>query len=270
LIVRCEVIKQACDRPPGSAFRQLWTLQSLSQSIAASTGWKLGRSEIGRILRCEGIRPHQVRMWLHSPDPDFRRKVSAVCALYTKPPDGDIVLCIDEKPGMQALERLHPTRYSRVGQVNRREFEYIRHGTSTLIAAFNTRTGEVFGQCRRRTAEGLLSFMTAIAKRHPTGVIHVVWDNLNIHHGKRWRQFNERHGWRFRFVHTPLHASWVNQVELWFGILQRRLLKHGSFRSSAELEHTVLGFVRHWNRIEAHPFHWTFRSLRKKVQRLAA
>jgi transposase len=209
-------------------------------------------------------------MWLHSPDPDFAPKVEAICDLYVDPPVGATVLCIDEKPGMLARERVHPTYYSHASRAIRYEFEYRRHGTSTLIAAFNTRTGEVFGQCRRRTAKGLVRFMDALAKQYPTGQIYIIWDNLNIHKGKRWREFNERHGNRFHFLHTPLHASWVNQIELWFSILQRRLLKHASFRCIDELNHAVLGFIRHWNRIEAHPFHWTFRGLSKRVQQLAA
>lgn len=268
--VRCEVIKQACDRPKATTFRQVWTLQSLSESVAATTGWQLSRSEISRILSCEGIRPHQVRMWLHSPDPDFAPKVEAICELYVDPPAGATVLCIDEKPGMQALERVHPTHYSHASRAVRYEFEYRRRGTSTLIAAFNTQTGKVFGQCRRRTAKGLLGFMDALAKQYPTGPIYIIWDNLNIHTGKRWQEFNERHGNRFHFLHTPLHASWVNQIELWFSILQRRVLKHASFRSVDELNHAVLGFIRLWNRNEAHPFHWTFRGSSKKVQQLAA
>jgi transposase len=268
--VRCEVIKQACDRPKDTTFRQIWTLESLSQSVAATTEWKLSRSEISRILSCEGIRPHQVRMWLHSPDPDFTPKVGAICDVYLNPPAGATVLCIDEKPGMQALERLHPTHYSCVSRAVRHEFEYRRHGTSTLIAAFNTRTGKVFGQCRRRTAKGLVSFMEALAKQYPTGPIYVIWDNLNIHKGKRWHEFNERHGSRFHFLHTPLHASWVNQIELWFSILQRRVLKHASFCCIDELNRAVLGFIKHWNRIEAHPFHWTFRGTCRTVQQLAA
>jgi len=134
---------------------------------------------------CDGLRPHRVRMWLHSPDPEFARKVREVCALYRTPPEGARVLCIDEKPGMQALERVHPTSYSRAGCAVRYEFEYLRHGTHTLIAAFDVGTGEVFGQCRRRTAKGLMAFMETLAKRYPTGVIYIVWDNLNIHHGPR-------------------------------------------------------------------------------------
>lgn len=215
-------------------------------------------SEIGRTLGCVGLRPHRVRMWLHSPDPDFRQKAARVCALYTDPPRGSTVLCVDEKPGMQALSRRHPTRFAEEAGCVKYEFEYRRHGTSTLIASFNVRTGEVYGHLRRRTAKGVVAFMESIAKRHPRGPVYVIWDNLNVHTGKRWEDFNARHRGRFRFVHTPLHASWVNQVEIWFSLLARRALKHVSFRSKAELEAAVRAFIRAWNQ-RARPFNWTFR-----------
>jgi transposase len=272
--VRCEVIRLACERPDGPAhgkrakrlaFEQVWTFRSLRDRVAKETKVSLSLSEVGRILHCEGLRPHRVRMWLHSSDPDFAGKVCQICTLYTSPPPGAIVLCVDEKPGMQSLEYLYPTHYARVGQEVRREFEYKRHGTSTLIAAFDVRTGEVFARCRRRTAKGLLAFMEALAQYYPSSTIYVVWDNLNIHKGTRWQDFNARHGHRFHFVYTPKHASWVNQIEVWFSILQRRVLKHASFATRDALKRAVLAFVRHWNRHEAHPFRWTFRGFRTKV-----
>jgi transposase len=273
LAIRCEVIRLACDRPEGCKipFRDRWTVGSLRQCVADQIGWQLSETEIRRILHDEQLRPHRVRMWLHSPDPDFRRKVRAVCNLYCNPPKRATVLCIDEKTGMQALERAYPFRPALPGRDGRAEFEYARHGTRTLIAAFDTQTGHVFAHCRQKRREkDLMRFMEALAKRYPTGRVYVVWDNLNIHHGERWKKFNRRHRGRFRFVHTPLHASWVNQVEIWFSILQRRVLKHGSFVSAAELTARVLGFVRHWNRHEAHPFRWTFRGRRWSVGQRAA
>ncbi len=258
---RCEIVSLACSLPSHHLRKPApatWTRALLAETLLRRTGIKLSVSEIGRTLRCVGLRPHRVRMWLHSPDPDFRPKVERVCALYTSPPRGATVLCIDEKPGMQALSRRHPTRYEESARAVKYEFEYKRHGTSTLIAAFNVRTGEVYGHLRRRTATGLIAFMESIAKRHPKGPVYVVWDNLNIHTGKRWEAFNARHRGRFRFVHTPLHASWVNQVEIWFSILARRALKHVSFACKAELEDAVRAFIRLWNR-EARPFNWTFR-----------
>lgn len=261
--VRCELLKLACDRPEKERFQDIWTLQGLVDALVDLTGYRLSRSEVGRILRAEEIRPHRVRMWLHSPDPNFAPKVKRICALYTKPPPGATVVSVDEKP-MQALDRKHATRHPGRGRSNVRfEYEYIRHGTRALIGAFNIATGEVLGRVyRRRSAKNLVSLMEQVAKWCPTGEVYVIWDNLNIHYDgkdKRWTRFNERHGGRFHFVYTPLHASWVNQIEIWFSILQRRVLQHGCFASGDDLADRVLDFIDHYNCCEAHPFRWTFR-----------
>ena len=261
--VRCELVKIACKRPadrPKAPLGEVWTREKLQAELRAETGWTLSLSEITRTLHCDGLRPHHVRLWLHSPDPEFRPKVERICSLYLNPPPGATVLSVDEKTGMQALEHKYPMHIVRGGGV-RREFEYVRHGTSTLLAAFNVRTGEVFGRCRRRTAAGLVEFLEELARKYPSGAVYIVWDNLNIHYDgrdARWTRFNERHGSRFHFVYTPKHASWVNQVEIWFSILARRVLKHASFPDRSILEAAVRDFIRQWNR-NAHPFRWTFR-----------
>lgn len=276
LATRCEVVKLACQRPEGSKarFREIWTLDSLQEAVREETGFDLSRSEIQRILNAEHLRPHRIRLWLHSPDPEFQSKVERICRLYLEPPEGATVLCVDEKSGIQALERRYPTQSPCRGQPGRFEFEYRRHGTRTLLAAFETRTGHVVGCCRAsRTASDLLAFMEIVAEHYPTGPVYVIWDNLNIHHGERWEVFNRQHGERFHFVYTPLHASWVNQIEIWFGLLQRRILRYGSFSSPEKLETSLLGFVDHWNTFEAHPWKWTFRgqsAIKPDAQRLAA
>jgi transposase len=262
--VRLELVKIACNQPDKKKvpFRTIWTLKTIGQALHEATGYRLSDSEVRRILVADGLRPHHVRMWLHSPDPDFRPKVRTICGLYVSAPQpGETILCIDEKTGMQALQHKHPLKIPIVGRVGRREFEYVRHGTRTLYAAFNPHTGEVFGQCSiRRREVDLMRFMEAVAERYPTGRVTIIWDNLNIHHGAaRWEKFNRQHGGRFRFVFTPLHASWVNQVEIWFGLLHRRVLKLNSFRDAAELEDAVHGYIQHWNDYEAHPFQWKFR-----------
>jgi transposase len=151
----------------------------------------------------------------------------------------------------------------------------VRHGTKTLIAALDVASGKVFGQVRSgRTADDLVAFMEALARKHPTKKIIVVWDNLNIHFdGKtaRWTEFNRRHGGRFAFVNTRIHASWVNQIEIWFSILQRRVIKRASFRSGDELTWRILGFIGRYNRVDAKPFRWTFRgTFRGSARRRAA
>ena len=126
-----------------------------------------------RILGVADLRPHKVRYWLHSPDPDFRSKVARICKLYLSPPAGAAVVCVDEKTCIQALERKNPARPAAPGREGRQEFEYRRHGTRALIAAFDVRTGEVFGQLReRRTAEDLRQFMEALARRYPRGPVY--------------------------------------------------------------------------------------------------
>lgn len=273
---RCEVTKLACSdpkqpyapkstsgesskpyRPP--AFRDVWTQAALVETLTLG-GIRISRSEVGRILRAEGLRPHRMRLWLHSPDPLFRPKVEAICRLYTAPPAGATVLSFDEKTCIQALERVHRSQLPGRGTKGKYEFGYKRHGVVTLLAALNVHSGELFAQCRdRRTAKDLLEFMEAVAVQYPTGDVYIVWDNLNVHRGPRWAEFNAKHGNRFHFVYTPLHASWVNQVEIWFSILQRRILRFGDFPTRAALQARIEGFINHWNRREAHPFCWKFR-----------
>jgi len=270
--VRCKLIELACDRPDDEAvpFRVLWTYGALADALEEETGWRLSISEVGRTLRFSEIRPHRVKQWLKCSDPDFTAKAKRVCDLYLEPPEGAIVVSVDEKP-MQVLERIHPTHLDRRDASVRYEYEYKRHGTQVLLAAFDVRTGRVFGRVvRKRTAKALVAFMNALARRYPQRPVYVVWDNLNIHYdGKdgRWTRFNERHGHRFHFIYTPKHASWMNQVEIWFSILHRRVLKYGSFDSPSAQKAQVEGYIRHWNRHERHPFRWTWRTDRRKNRR---
>lgn len=268
LVVRCELIKLACKRPTDelAPFHDVWTHKALANALEIVTGWRLSVSEVGRILRFRQLRPHHVRMWLYSGDLNFREKADRVCQLYLHPPEGAHVICVDEKP-MQALERKHPTETGPDGTV-RYEYEYIRNGTCCLLGAFDTQTGQVFGRVvPERSAEETVAYMEMIAKRYPHGEVYVIWDNLNTHYdgpSKRWTEFNARHGNRFHFVYTPKHASWMNQIEVWFSIFHRRVLRYGSFDGTKELAWRVHLFIHHWNEHEAHPFRWTWRS--DKVQ----
>jgi transposase len=241
--------------------RTTWSQQTLADVVSRDLGCSMSRSEVCRTLQAIGLAPHRYRKWVHSPDRAFRAKAAAICDLYCQPPANATVLCVDEKPGMQALERRFPTQTSLSG-LAREEFEYIRHGTQVLLAALDVRSGEVIGEvCAKRTAANLVAFMERLAKRYPRGPIIVIWDNLNIHYDgkdRRWTRFNARHGHRFSFVYTPKHASWLNQIEIWFSILQRQLLRHGSFCSTAELGQRILHFIDDYRR-RAKPFRWTFR-----------
>ena len=268
-VSRCVLLSLACAKPAeaGVAFRETWTVDALVEAInahqRAERGRLLSRTSVLRVLNDADFRPHRMRLWLHSPDPAFREKVTEICNLYLRPSPGATVLCIDEKTGMQALGRKHPSRPPEPGRDGRQDYEYIRRGTRALIAAFNPHTGDVFGQVRRRrTADDLVAFMEGIAERHPTGEVHIVWDNLNIHFDgsdARWTRFNQRHRHRFHFHYTPIHASWVNQVKIFFGILHKRLLRYAVYSNVAALEEAIRRFLGHWNTYEAHPFRWTFK-----------
>jgi transposase len=273
LATRLELIKLACAAPPPRRGRSQWSYAALRAQLYRTTRVFLSKSEIGRILRNAELRPHRMKLWLHSPDPEFREKAARVCRLYVNPPAGVTVLCVDEKTQIQALRRRFPGRRPEPGKGGRFEFEYRRGGVLALLGAFNVATGEVFAQCRQhRGAADLLAFMDALAAQYPTGVVYVVWDNLDIHRdGKdgRWKAFNARHGNRFRFVFTPKHASWLNQIEIWFSILQRRVIRYGDFVDVNDLATKILAFIREWNRSEAHPFRWTFRGRFREDQRTA-
>lgn len=256
---RLQLLALACE-PAEEQGRATPTLDELCER-AAERGvvQRISRSHLQRILQAGDMRPHRVRQWLHSPDPQFREKVNAICELYRQAPKGAVVLSIDEKTGIQAIERKHADREPQPQRARRREFEYIRHGTQALIAALDVHSGRVLGRCTdRRTQDDLVAFMQEVARAYPKGAVHVIWDNLNTHRAQAvWDQFNARHGGRFVFHFTPLHASWVNQIELLFGIYSRRVLRHASHTSTAHLRQRTEAFIAQRNG-SPKPFKWTF------------
>jgi len=258
---RCEVIKIACSHPSDwkISTRNIWTLGELQNVLETETGWKISEMEISRILRDSEIRPHRLKYWLHSPDPEFKEKMRRICELYCDPPKGATVVCVDEKTGIQALGRKHQMKLPTKGKAGKFEFEYIRHGTTSLLGLFEVKTGKAFGMCNpTRTTEDTLAFMEMAAK-HYKGTVYVIWDNLNTHSGTQWENFINKYGDRIHFVFTPLHASWLNQIEIWFGILSQRVIRYGVFSSVEDLIIRIEAFIRRWNEKEAHPFRWKFR-----------
>lgn len=161
------------------------------------------------------------------------------------------VWCVDEKSGVQAVER---KKWKKKRQT-RLETDYKRHGTANLFAAFNVHTGEVFAKATlRRTQQDVNEFIEELAKKNIGKKIYVIWDNLNTHLANKFQKFRDQ----IEFVYTPKHASWVNQVEIWFGILHRKTIKNMSFKSPFDLCSKMMLFVRNWNE-RAHPFKWKFR-----------
>lgn len=262
---RLELVALACD-PAEENGRTTPTLDELlERSKERGVVECISRSHLHRILQDADLRPHRVRMWLHSPDPAFREKVNEICNLYHRAPKGSVVLSIDEKTGMQATERKHLDRPPQPGRIRRQEFEYVRHGTQALIAALDVHSGRTLAACGdTRTQADLLTFMEQVAKAYPDIPVHVIWDNLNTHRASVWTSFNEKHGGRFHFHFTPLHASWVNQVELLFGIFSKRVLRNASHTSKGHLKDRTLGWFALRNETPL-PFAWSFKGYHLKT-----
>ena len=265
-IERHQVVAAACQSPTAFGLsRNIWTRQSLADAVVeAGHVRSISPSTVSEILDEAEIRPHRVKAWCHSKDPDFQKKMRAIVKLYTRRPKGQPVLCIDEKTGMQALSRSRALKPGAPGRAARQDFEYRRNGTRCLFACFNIATGKVLGRCTvQRRRVDFLSFMDLVAAHYRQKRVHVVLDNLNTHHDTRQGAFisdwNREHGGRFVFHYTPTHGSWLNQVELWFGIMTRRVLRYGNFHDPDELVDAVEGFRADWNANEAHPFRWTYR-----------
>jgi transposase len=265
---RHQVIATACRAPAEFGFeRVLWDHATLAIAVmSAGLVRSISSRTVGRILEDAEIKPHRVKMWCHSDDPAYQEKMRAIVDLYINLRKGEPVLSIDEKTGMQALSRRRPLQPATSRRDARFDFEYKRNGTRCLFACFNVGTGRVHGQCTtQRKRVDFLSFMDQIASAYRQRRVHVVLDNLNTHRdtkqGAFMTEWNNRHGGRFVFHYTPTHGSWLNQVELWFCILNRRILRYGNFHSPDELVTAVMAFIRAWNETEAHPFRWTYEGL---------
>jgi transposase len=227
----------------------------------------ISASQVGRILADLDLKPHLVRGWLTRPDdPDFAERAVDVCGLYLHHPgDNALVLSVDEKTAIPARSRRHPTKRCQPGLVERQEFEYRRHGTACLMAALNVHTGEILAtDAVRNDADNFIAFLAQIDQSTPNDlVVHLVLDNGASHIARKTKAWLADHP-RFVVHHTPKHASWLNQVELFFSILSRKLLRRGEFASRDELVARIMAFIHEHNRT-ARPFAWTYDGTPLKV-----
>ena len=240
-----------------------WSHASLAEALAED-GVTISASYVGRMLKAMDLKPHLVRGWLNRKDsPEFWERAADVCGLYLNPPLGALVLSVDEKTAIAARSRKHPTQPVEPGQPERREFEYRRHGTASLLAALDVTTGEVVAtDIPRADSRHFIDFLEDIDAANPLELtIHLVVDNGSSHVSKATRAWLAEHP-RFVVHYTPKHASWLNQVELVFSILTRKLLKRGEFSSREDLVDKVLAFIDKRNE-DARPFAWKYDAKRK-------
>jgi len=244
-----KAIKKTLEERPRNATH--WSTRSLAEAVGMS------RSTIHRIWSAFGLQPHRFETFKLSRDPNFTAKVRDIVGLYLNPPDRALVLCVDEKSQIQALDRTQPLLPMRPGQVERRTHDYVRHGTTSLFAALDIKTGSVIGKTfrRHRTTE-FRKFLDTIDASVPSDLdVHVVLDNYGTHKTeviKRWLLKRPR----FHFHFTPTSASWLNLVERWFAKLTDQRIRRGTFTSTAQLEAAIRAYLDE-NNESPRPFVWS-------------
>jgi transposase len=268
--VAIHLVKIACERPD-EVGRSLshWDCAELARQVVADgVVDSISPQTVQRILASHKLKPWRKHLWLSSDvprDADFRKRVRNICTLYTrKLALQEMVLCVDEKTSLQPRTRQSPTLPAQPGMPVRVEHEYERKGALNLFAAFDTRTGKVYAHtAERKRQKEFIEFLEKLDHELPEHVtkVHLVMDNLRMHTGKQVQAWLEKHP-RFQFHHPPVHCSWMNQVEQWFSILQRKRLAIADFADKAHLAERLHTFVKEWNQ-HAHPFHWTRKSVAK-------
>jgi transposase/transposase-like protein len=230
-----------------------------------ATALGLSKSTVQRIWAHARLKPHRLERYMASNDPDFEAKAADIIGLYIKPPQHAAVFCVDEKTAIQALDRLDPVLPLSPGRAARHGFEYYRHGTLSLYAALDVKTGKVDGKtAHRHTSAEFISFLTDLVEKTKWArEIHIVLDNLSAHKTKAVEQFLQDHP-KVRFHFTPTYSSWLNQVELWFGKIQRDVIARGVFSSVADLARKIRKYIRAYAK-SAKPFRWTYTDLSRRI-----
>jgi transposase len=303
----CSLIALACETPEDHG-RPIthWTARELKdQAVREGLVPSISVRHLNRLLAAVDLQPHRCRYWLNvKADPQKDDKIRAICQVYQQAPDaarrGALTFSVDEMTGIQALARIAPDHPMQPGQPLRREFEYERHGTLCLLAGLNVAEGKVTALCRpTRTETDFVDLVDRLVQTQPkASQVVLVLDNLNTHQSESLVRYVARDAalpesllgtkgkagilqtqesrarflsdpsHRIRFCYTPKHASWMNQIEIWFGILARKVIRRGHFASLADLQHKLEAFVDYFNRTMAKPFKWTYQG--KPLQGLPA
>jgi len=236
--------------PDGSTH---WSSRKLARHL------RISHMMVARVWQRAGLKPHRIDRYLASDDPDFETKAADIIGLYVKPPQHAAVFCVDEKTAIQALDRLAPVLPLSPGRLERHGFEYYRHGTLSLYAALNTKSGEVVGKtAARHTSQEFVAFLAELVANQPRGKeIHLIADNLPAHKTKRVEQFLAAHP-KVHLHYTPTYSSWLNQVENWFAKIERDVIARGVFTSVKDLARKLKCYIGRYNHAPK-PIKWTYR-----------
>ncbi len=258
-----QLINRALQKKPDNA--GAWSVRLMAEAEQVS------KSTVQRWFNLFGIKPHLSETFKLSSDPFFVEKVRDITALYLNPPDNAMVLCVDEKSQIQALDRTQPVLPLGLGYAEGYTHDYVRHGTTTLFAALDVANGKVIGKCyRRHRHQEFLAFLRLIDKETPPELdLHLVIDNYATHKHPKVRAWLAQRP-RYHLHFTPTSASWLNQVERWFGLITQRAVRRGTFRNVGQLVDTISEFITHHN-AGANPFIWvaTAESIYEKLERLS-
>src|SRR3954464_3125001 len=256
--LEARVLEWTLHRKPGDGSTH-WSTRKLAKALGVS------HMMVSRVWTKHALKPHRVAGYLASNDPEFEAKAADVIGLYLNPPAHAAVFCVDEKTAIQALDRKDPVLPLSPGRLERHGFEYFRHGTLSLYAAFNTQTGEVVGKtAARHTSAEFVAFLTDICTQQPKRKeIHVICDNLSAHKTKRVQEFLAEHC-NVHLHYTPTYSSWLNQVELWFAKIERDVIARGVFTSVPDLKRKIMRYIRRYND-DAKPVRWAYADPRRRI-----
>ena len=252
------IVAETLKPPPKRLGVTHWSSRLLADRLG------IGNASVARAWRAYGVKPWKAESFRFSTDPELVGKVTDICGLYLAPPDNAIVLCVDEKSQIQALDRTVPILPMQQGRIERRSHDYYRHGTSTLFAALDIATGQVTAALKpKHRHQEFLAFLKQIERAYRDVVdddgnpveLHLVMDNYAAHKHKNVREWLTKNA-RFVVHFTPTHASWMNLVEVWFGIVERQAIRRGIFKSVKDLNTKIRAFIDGWND-RSHPFVWT-------------
>ncbi len=254
--VRGRILTLTLASPPAQTGLSHWSSREMAAYLKRTEGVTVSHHYVAKLWRATGLRPQRQGTYKVSKDPEFAGKVADIVGLYLDPPGGAIVLSIDEKTQIQALDRTQPVLPITFGATEQRTHDYVRHGTTNLFAALNVGTGTVYGECKpTRNGADFLAFLQQAVKPHKGKEVHVVLDNLSTHTTPEVEAWLIKHP-RVQFHFTPIGSSWLNQIENWFSIITRQAIRRGTFSSVTVLIGQIRTYIQHCNSNPT-PFAWT-------------
>jgi transposase len=237
-----------------------WSVRKLAREL------NISKDAVHRVWRAAGVKPHRLERYMASDDPDFETKAADIIGLYLNPPQHAAVFCVDEKSAIQALDRLDPVLPLSPGRIERHGFEYYRHGTLSLYAALDVKSGKVHGKtAARHTSEEFVHFLEQVVELcQPKQEIHIIVDNLSAHKTRNVSEFLDFHP-QVKLHYTPTYSSWLNQVEIWFAKIEREVIARGVFTSVKDLARKLMRYIRAYSKT-ARPFKWKYSDVQKRMK----